>query len=153
MAQRINGIDNVKLDENNERFESGEIRIGFTVSHSADIKTGKDEPDAVGENVPHTAVIDVTGAKVEDVLQQASKPRIISLQNSLKNSAKTADQFDKMVRNKESHINLVPEGRKRKDPKKDIMGFVAGLEPDQKVSFMDALENDTVDEWLAEYYA
>lgn len=157
--QSIIELNDVKLDENNERFTSGTLKVEFTVSHSQDAKDrakdngydGEGEETAV--DVPHTAVIDISGAKVEEVLHYASKPRIISLQNKLKDSYDTEDAFDRAVRNGQTSITLVPERSRKKDPKEKLSTILAGLSPEEKADFATAMQEDRVDEWIEDYYA
>lgn len=121
MAQDILSIENVQLEEDGKTFKSGTVRVSFGVSFSQDWKDQNKEAlendeDVEGIDVPHVAIIELKGATIRDLVEQAKKPRIISLQNSLKSSFKTPDAFDKGVRDNETILPMVPEGRGSTDP-------------------------------------
>ena len=114
-------IQNVKLDENNT-FVSGEIIDDCTTSFNQSIKreyrnavkqakkNGEPEPDKpVGMDVPATLVVDLTGAKLEDVLAYVHSPRRISQQGVWKKSYRDEQAFDDGLREQTFTIPAVPE--------------------------------------------
>ena len=140
-------LKNVAVDD--EGIEIGtEMNGNETVTKSFKLSRKTDWPaDADGnpEEIVMTVVIDMKGVKYGDILDDAIRTKIITLQNALRGTGKNQTPFEVLKMMAESgnlHRHYDTMGTAPENPEKtynDTLASVSNLSPEQRQKLMQQL--------------